>query len=440
MATIAANVIFIWTGTNGTIPSGWTRETTLDAKYPKGTANAVNPGGTGGALTHSHTTPNHNHAGGHVHTIPTSPVATGNTSRDPGTTHAPDGHTHASNPNTVNPTAALPNDTPSTGSDNHEPSYFTVVFIKSDGTPTGLPSNAVGLWNNSAGAPTNWNLCDGAAGRPDMRNRWAKGAAEAGDGGGTGGNMTHTHTIASHTHTGNFAHDHPAVTSAVTGAAANGGAGSGSTAATALIGHQHALTIGSQATDTITGSTDPVALSDHQPPHWVLAWIQNNAGALDFPDRVIGLWLGTLATIPTNWKLCDGANGTPDLRTLFVKGANTLVGIGGSGGSLTHGVTHTCTGHTHPVASHGHPVTAAAGLGSAINAGATVCSTTAHAHASWSNTGAASLTSGTGTPVPANYTDTQPPYVDVAFIQWQAPAAVSPGAFAKATNTIGAVS
>lgn len=425
MATIAANVIFFWTGTHAGIPSGWTRETTLDAKYPKGTANAVNPGGTGGALTHSHTTPNHNHTTAHTHTTPDTTGEAGTSARDAAATNPPAAHTHVSNSAATNPTTTLANDTPSTGSDNHEPSYFEVIFIKSDGTPTGLPDLAVGLWNNSAGAPASWNLCDGGAGRPDMRNRWAKGAAAAGDAGGTGGNTTHTHTIASHTHTTPYAHGHPDVVSSTTATTLTTGTITGSNALVATAAHTHSLTIGS-ASPAITGNTDSAASSDHQPPYWVLAWIQNNAGALNFPDRIIGLWLGTLASIPTNWKLCDGSNGTPDLRTLFVKGANTLAGIGGSGGSLTHGATHTATGHTHPVASHNHAITDQAnGASENRTAGATNAATPTHTH-TWGNTGSSSFTSGTGTPVPANYTDTQPPYVDVAFIQWQAPPTAVP--------------
>ena len=438
MATIPVNVIFIWTGTHASIPSGWSRETTLDAKYPKGIANGINPGGMGGALTHSHTTPNHNHSTAHVHTVPNSPAGSGSSNRDVNTTNPPATHTHVSNPSTINPTTTLANDTPSTDAINHEPSRFDVIFIKSDGTPTGLPDLAVGLWSNAAGAPASWNLCDGGAGRPDIRNRFAKGAAAAGDGGGTGGSATHEHTIVSHTHSTPYAHPHPDVTSSTTAATLASGSIAGAMASVATATHQHTLTIGS-ASPVITGNTDTVAASDNQPPYWVLALIQNNAGALNFPDRIIGLWLGTLASIPADWKLCDGSNGTPDLRTLFVKGANVLGDIGGSGGSLTHGAAHTATGHTHAVASHDHTVSAGAGAGENRTAGAVATATAAHTHPSWSNTAAASFTSGAGTPVPDDYTDTQPPYVDVAFIQWQAPAVTPFGAYANTTRTTDAI-
>lgn len=433
---IAANVIFLWAGTNASIPSGWSRETGLDAKYPKGTANAVNPGGTGGALTHHHATTAHNHSGAHTHTMPDSGACSGTTARDTGTVRPPDNHTHASNPAAQNPVtnANLPDDTPNTSDDNNEPAYFKTIFIKSDGTPTGIPANAVGIWNATT-APANWNLCDGGSGRPDMRNCFLKGADAAGDGGATGGAATHTHTnsAVSHTHTGNYSHDHPQVTSSQTAASMVGGPVSGSNAATATQTHTHALTVNSQATDAITGNTAGASGSGaNEPPYWLLGFIQNNAGANDLPTNIIGLWIGTLATIPNNWKLCDGTNSTPDLRTLYVKGANTLAGVGGSGGSATH--THTGAAHTHAVAAHTHTVTAGSGAGSNETAGAANCATTAHTHPSWSPTGSSSFTSGNGTPTVSNYTTTEPPYYNVAFIQYQPVTFVA--AWAQGANSV----
>ncbi len=41
------------------------------------------------------------------------------------------------------------------------------------------------------------------------------------------------------------------------------------------------------------------------------------------PKGGIIMWSGALGTIPTGWALCDGGNGTPDLRERFVVGAST---------------------------------------------------------------------------------------------------------------------
>jgi microcystin-dependent protein len=58
------------------------------------------------------------------------------------------------------------------------------------------------------------------------------------------------------------------------------------------------------------------------------------------PVGGIIMWSGTVANIPTSWALCNGSNGTPDLRGRFVVGASAGAGTGGyavaaSGGSAT---------------------------------------------------------------------------------------------------------
>ena len=53
------------------------------------------------------------------------------------------------------------------------------------------------------------------------------------------------------------------------------------------------------------------------------------------PIGGIIMWSGTIATIPVNWRLCNGANGTPDLTNKFVICANadaSTTGVGGSSG------------------------------------------------------------------------------------------------------------
>jgi hypothetical protein len=45
------------------------------------------------------------------------------------------------------------------------------------------------------------------------------------------------------------------------------------------------------------------------------------AEATGLPSGCIVFWSGTIATIPAGWYLCDGTNGTPDLRNQFIVGA-----------------------------------------------------------------------------------------------------------------------
>jgi hypothetical protein len=74
------------------------------------------------------------------------------------------------------------------------------------------------------------------------------------------------------------------------------------------------------------------------------------------PAGVIVLWSGSIGSIPAGWVLCNGSNGTPDLRDRFVVGAGSTYAVDATGGSadaivVSH--THTATsvvtdpGHTH---------------------------------------------------------------------------------------------
>ena len=49
------------------------------------------------------------------------------------------------------------------------------------------------------------------------------------------------------------------------------------------------------------------------------------------PRGGIIVWSGTLGNIPGGWALCDGANGTPDLRDRFVYGAGREEEVGRAG-------------------------------------------------------------------------------------------------------------
>lgn len=50
------------------------------------------------------------------------------------------------------------------------------------------------------------------------------------------------------------------------------------------------------------------------------------------PAGVITMWSGATNNIPKVWALCDGSNGTPDLRDRFVVGAGSSYTSGATGG------------------------------------------------------------------------------------------------------------
>lgn len=60
------------------------------------------------------------------------------------------------------------------------------------------------------------------------------------------------------------------------------------------------------------------------------------------PHGLIALWSGSVATIPLGWVLCDGTNGTPDLRGKFIVGAGGSLAPGATGGTAAH--SHTWSG------------------------------------------------------------------------------------------------
>ena len=62
---------------------------------------------------------------------------------------------------------------------------------------------------------------------------------------------------------------------------------------------------------------------------------------------IIVLWSGAIVDIPAGWALCDGNNGTPDLRDKFVIGAGDTYGPDDSGGVTTHFHSFTGDGHDH---------------------------------------------------------------------------------------------
>jgi hypothetical protein len=64
------------------------------------------------------------------------------------------------------------------------------------------------------------------------------------------------------------------------------------------------------------------------------------------PSGCILMWSGSVASIPANWALCNGLNGTPNLQDRFIVGAGYSYGVGAQGGSNVAGTT-AAGGHSH---------------------------------------------------------------------------------------------
>ncbi len=61
-------------------------------------------------------------------------------------------------------------------------------------------------------------------------------------------------------------------------------------------------------------------------------------------------WSGSILSIPTGWVLCDGTNGTPDLRNQFVVGSGDTYSVDETGGNLNHNHDFDAGQHHHILA------------------------------------------------------------------------------------------
>ena len=168
-----------------------------------------------------------------------------------------------------------------------------------------------------------------------------------------------------------------------------------------------------------------------------------------FPSGGILMWYGNIANIPSGWLLCNGTNGTPDLRDRFVVGAGSSYSIGNTGGSNTVALSSPMIPpHSHPVVSasispagnhnhpspdvvsqgnHSHPVTGITNSGASIHgAGAgsyqgTPVSGPGGGHSHPTGVGANgshthTLTVGTGAIGSGTAHENRPPYYALAYI------------------------
>lgn len=411
--TIPADMILGWPSTVGTIPSGWTRVTSLDGVFPRGTSGTGAPVATGGTTTHSHTTPNHGHQiGAHSHSVggsTGSSNASTTSARFNGASQAQADQPHShTRPSSTGSAAAVFTgaEDPGTGSANNTPPALDVIWIQSDGSQASYPVGCVG-W--SAENVSGWSTYTAANGR------FLKGAAGGGNGGGTSGTSTHTHTVSSHSHTGDT-HDHSIGSTSLSNPSSSQEAGFGSSTPRWLPRHTHPMDVSSASTGNTGSSTGGTTGSGTlEPPHRRLRVLQNTGGGTQ--TRIIGLYTGAVADLDPLLTLCNGSNGTPDMRTYFARDAGSD-SVNSTGGSSSH--THSVPNHTHSMSGHSHTTNVLASTTASFEAPSFGdlgdSPTTSHDHSSGS-TGSTtpSLTSnGAGTSGSGSHI---PPYKEVHFVR-----------------------
>jgi len=144
------------------------------------------------------------------------------------------------------------------------------------------------------------------------------------------------------------------------------------------------------------------------------------------PSGVILLWSGSTGSIPSGYLLCDGTNGTPDLRDRFIIGAGNSYAVNATGGtadavvvSHTHAATVTDPGHQHAYRLDVNGASVAfvgnqgnlggATLGEGTGPAGSISSGTQSSGTSISVSNASAGVSGTGANIP--------PYYALAYIQ-----------------------
>jgi len=408
MATVASNIICAWVGNAADIPSGWSRKTAWDTYYVLGAVAGSDPSASsGGNTTHIHTSPTHNPIqNSHTHSITadvnlqTSSVR--NLSTAPTNPVSVDGHTHSG----TTPATTATNDgiAITVNTTSNDPPYVKIIWIESNGTPTGFPSLSY-IFFDGATLPTNWTLV--------QANKFLKGADALGDGGATGGSLdSHTHTSPAHIHT-STGHSHTVMT--ITGTSGSNKRTGGNICANRY--HTHDVNF---STDVIVNQsvTTTISSSDGQPPFKKLVTIRNDTGANSLPDSSIAIWASTAASIPTNWERYTNMDG------YFLKSAANTGEIGTTGGANQH--LHTASACQPIQNSHSHTPSDSGAIPGATGDGSGIQISTADAghYHDWTDAGATATNNSISVTIDnctnkANY----PPYYECLFIKYTAPIA-----------------
>lgn len=327
-----------------------------------------------------------------------------------------------------------------------------------------VPASAIIWWPYDASLrPDNWFACDGTFGVQDLRDRMIVGAGSTYAVHDVGGSTTaplsaHTaHSIgtSSHAaHTINAASAHGIQTLAIWSFS---GAGqiiinTDTHSSGVTEGYSHS---GQALTDTHAHSSSPYSVL---PPYAALAPILKGTPTLsvgtprtwadgdvptaamfnaDIRDAIsalrqrmlwansIILWSGSLAALPSGYQLCNGTNGTPDMRDRFNIGAGTSYAALATGGAATQAIPN----HANHVATqpdaHANHAQVTLGAHGSISTGifaASAESTDVAAHAV-TPTGSHGNHSAFAVDAHAVHADiaTIPPYIALGYIQLTSP-------------------
>ena len=120
---------------------------------------------------------------------------------------------------------------------------------------------------------------------------------------------------------------------------------------------------------TITATTP--AYNDNSTKVATTAFVQGL-----FPPGMIMMWNSSAASIPAGWQLCNGTNGTPDLRGQFIIGAGSSYTPGQTGGATSTSFTL----NTSNLPAHSHSYSGTVAVSGFTNTGTASLSDPGHSH------------------------------------------------------------
>lgn len=213
----------------------------------------------------------------------------------------------------------------------------------SDVFDPGIPSGIIAMWPSTAAT-----LPDGWKRTTALDAKYPKGiATSATQPGATGGALTHSHTVPSHTH--DTSHTH--TTTGASGAAAGTTpAADGATGTTAILSsHTHTIPTSGSASVAASGAATPVIgdTTSNDPSRLHVIFMESDGTPEGIPDAALAF---SPDTSLSGWT--DYANATGR----FIKGTAPAGDGGATAASLLDAHTHAVGAHGHTGATHQHTV------------------------------------------------------------------------------------
>lgn len=189
----------LWYGIASLIPAEWSIDAFAADVFVRGADTGQSSNTPASSNSHNHTNPaNTGNEANHTH-----PIGGGDSSGSSGSDNffpsgdqgtAGDNHTHSINTSTSAAGGSHSHTLPSVNTLEVYPPYHRLYWIKAN-SETAIPVGGIIMWDRpSVNIPTEFGMCDGQVGTPDLRDKFIYAAAADEDVGITGGANTHAHT------------------------------------------------------------------------------------------------------------------------------------------------------------------------------------------------------------------------------------------------------